>query len=161
MVSSQLRGEEGTESEGRDVQAGAPPGEPPPASTKHAKGAMASGDGGAEAGDGEAPPAAELLSVELARLRARSAVDPTVAGRSLAPAWIGAAAGVEDDEAEFLDAMADCLGAGLSLDTALACWHTGDLAYDPESDTDDDALDAATAPVTPHHPGTGRRLLVR
>jgi len=161
MGSSHLRGE--GEAEGSEVQTAAPPGQRLP-SKKHGRTAAAGDGGGDEAGNSDAPPAAELLGVELARLRARSAVDPSVAGRSLAPAWTGRAADVEDDEAEFLDAMADCLGAGLSLDTALACWHTGDLAYDPESgDADDEAgaLDATAPSVTPHHPGTGRRLLVR
>jgi hypothetical protein len=104
---------------------------------------------------------AERLAEELARLRARSAVDPAVARRSLAPAWIGPAAGVEDDEAEFLDAMADCLGAGLSLDKALACWHAGDLAYDPgDAEESDEPSVPVRAEPSAHH-GPGRRLLVR
>jgi hypothetical protein len=104
----------------------------------------------------------EQLGIELARLRARSAVDPAIATRTLAPAWNGSAAGVEDDEAEFLDAMADCLGAGLSLRNALDCWHAGDLAYQPDEDAaaDDEASFEAAVPEPPHHVA-GRRLLIR
>jgi len=121
--------------------------------------------------DDTAPSVDEQLTTELARIRARFAVDPVVVGRTLAPVYIGAVPEIEEDEAEFRDAMADCEGAGLPLETALACWHTGDLAVVPEDDADEDAEkdeDAARVsfeadqPERMSAPGAGhRRLLVR
>ena len=115
----------------------------------------------AEGEDSGAPSVDEQLSAELARIRARFAVDPVVVGRTLAPVYIGVPPEIEEDEAEFRDAMADCEGAGLPLETALACWHTGDLAVVPEEDADDEEEprrepDRLSAPSANH-----RRLLVR
>jgi hypothetical protein len=133
-----------------------------PASSKTGDASAASADT-PDDGSYEVASVDEQLGVELARLRARSAVDPAIATRSLAPAWNGSAAGVEDDEAEFLDAMADCMGAGLSLRNALDCWHAGDLAYDPDenaADADEAGFEGAV-PEPPHHAAGTRRLLVR
>lgn len=109
--------------------------------------------------------AAEHLSRDLARVRARFGVDPALAGRSLAPAWRSDAA-LEEDEAEFVDTVADCLGAGLSLDDALACWDTGELVYAASGD-DGAAVDgeseemAPVAVATPRHSSAAHRVLVR
>lgn len=103
---------------------------------------------------------AAQLAAELARVRARSATDPAIAGRSLAPAWIGGQVGLEDDEAEFIDTVADCVAAGLPLDTALECWRAGDLAYAPDDEQEEEeitqpGLSAAQSrrpPPDPLHP---------
>jgi hypothetical protein len=119
--------------------------------------------------DGESSVAAdpaEHLTRDLARVRAKFGVDPALASRSLAAAWKSETP-LEEDEAEFLDAVADCLVAGLSLDDALNCWDNGELAYQASEDgsTDGDAdRDDETAPVTlpsPRRPSTAHRVLVR
>ena len=74
------------------------------------------------------PTGVETARVELARVRARFGVEPensrrTVRGRLDLPS--GA---VEEDEAEFVDAMADCMSAGLPLGAAIAFWGLGALA---------------------------------
>lgn len=111
---------------------------------------------------------AEHLSRDLARVRANFGADPVLAGRSLEMAWKSEAA-VEEDEAEFVDTVADCLGAGLSLEDALSCWDTGDLVYQAadhevdeggagEGDADD------TVPIVqppPRRSPAGHRVLVR
>jgi len=75
---------------------------------------------------------------------------------------------MEEDEAEFIDAVADCLGVGLSLDAALNCWDSGGLFYDDgdADDADDAQLDLkdATLPsvaVHQHAHATGRRLVIQ
>lgn len=114
---------------------------------------------------GSAADATEHLTRDLARVRARFGVDPALAGRSLAPAWRSDAA-LEEDEAEFVDTLADCLGAGLSLDDALACWDTGELVYAASGDDGaaGDGESEETAPIavaTPRHSSAAHRVLVR
>jgi hypothetical protein len=124
---------------------------------------------GAPPGDPADP--VEHLTRDLARVRAKFGVDPVLAGRSLAAAWKSEAP-VEEDEAEFVDTVADCLGAGLSLDDALNCWDTGDLVYqaaDHEADEADDAgagdgdRDEPVPTVQPplRRSSTAHRVLVR
>ena len=99
----------------------------------------------------------EHLARQLARVRAKFGMDPAVARRSLEDAWISPTV-MEEDEAEFIDAVADCLGAGLPLEAALTCWDTGELARDADEE-EEETLDLSP-PYTPHV-ATGRRLLVR
>jgi hypothetical protein len=81
----------------------------------------------------------ERLSVELARLRANFGADPAVALVSFDGAWTAPTAAMEEDEAEFIDVVADCLGVGLSLDAALAYWDArGSSAEDTEDDEGND-----------------------
>jgi hypothetical protein len=96
----------------------------------------------AEAAQDAAIECAEHLSRDFARVRAKIAVDPVLAGRSLAAAWTTDV--MEEDEAEFVDAVADCMGAGLSLESALTGWDTGTLLADDADDVADD--DETTAP---------------
>jgi len=60
---------------------------------------------------------------------------------------------MEDDEAEFVDAVADCVSVGLSLDAALASWISGDLARGEEAEEQADVTPSAAsrlqADVTP------------
>jgi hypothetical protein len=107
---------------------------------------------------------AEHLTRDLARVRAKFATDPSLAPRSLEAAWMSDNPR-EEDEAEFVDTMADCLCAGLSLDDALTCWDRGDLVYDAAGDQAVDSDDEPIAPLvqqTARHvsPG-GHRVLVR
>jgi hypothetical protein len=110
---------------------------------------------------------AEHLTRDLARVRAKFGVDPALAGRSLAAAWKSETP-LEEDEAEFVDAVADCLVAGLSLDDALNCWDNGDLAYEASedgsgADGDPDREDE-TVPIplpAPRRSSTAHRVLVR
>ena len=110
--------------------------------------------------------ATERLTIELARLRAKFGADPAIARASLDDAWMSPTAAMEEDEAEFIDAVADCLGVGLSLDAALACWDSGGLLYDDEREADlDDADDGAGGALpealsAQHHLHAGRRHLV-
>lgn len=119
----------------------------------------------ARAGKGRTAPvdepmdAAERLVKELARVRARFAVDPADARDLLAEAWMSPTAPREEDEAEFVDAVADCLGAGLPLEAALSCWDSGELAY--EQDGDDDEAAPTVIAAAAHHSLSARRLLVR
>lgn len=117
------------------------------------------GAGGEADGSGERDEigAAEHLTRQLARVRAKFGLDPASARRSLSNAWTSPA-GVEEDESEFIDAVADCLGAGLPLEAALTCWDTGELARDAD-DEEDETIDLSP-PYVPHI-FTGRRLLVR
>jgi hypothetical protein len=107
--------------------------------------------------------ATERLTIELARLRAKFGADPAIAGTSLDDAWMSPTAAMEEDEAEFIDAVADCLGVGLSLDAALTCWDSGGLLYDDgDADDGDDATDVSMPAVAAHHAhATGRRLVVQ
>jgi hypothetical protein len=110
--------------------------------------------------------ATERLTIELARLRAKFGADPAIARASLDDAWMSPTAAMEEDEAEFIDAVADCLGVGLSLDAALTCWDSGGLLYDDQADgeldeVDDDGERPLAAVTAHHHPhGGGRRHLV-
>ncbi|HEX2657457.1 MAG TPA: hypothetical protein VHU40_04265 [Polyangia bacterium] len=128
-------------------------------------------------GDGNAEPdagveatreaAAEHLSRDFARVRARLAVDPALVGRSLEAAWTTDV--MEEDEAEFVDTLADCMGAGLSLETALTGWDIGTLVTDPIQETvaaeeyaEEDASDAYVTVAMAHRQTPGsRRVLVR
>jgi hypothetical protein len=117
----------------------------------------------AEAGADAAIEAAEHLTRDLARVRANFGMDPALAPRSLAAAWISPTDVTEEGEAEFVDAVADCLGAGLSLGAALDCWDNGDLFYDVADDSavvDEDA-GAMVVPITSAKHASGRRLFVR
>lgn len=111
--------------------------------------------------------AAERLTRELARLRAKFGADPAIASKSLDDAWTSPTAAMEEDEAEFIDAVADCLGVGLSLDAALTCWDSGGLLYDEAGDEaggeDGDEGDSSSLPaVAAHHAhATGRRLVIQ
>jgi hypothetical protein len=106
--------------------------------------------------------ARERLTIELARLRAKFGADPAIARASFDDAWTSPTAAMEEDEAEFIDAVADCLGVGLSLDAALTCWDSGGLFYaDGEADDADEVADASL-PVAVHHVHvTGRRLVIQ
>jgi hypothetical protein len=83
----------------------------------------------------------ESVQAELARVRARFGLDPAIPSRLLAGAWISPYGGVEEDEAEFVDALADCVSAGLSLDAAVASWASGGLASDDDEDDEDEEDD--------------------
>jgi hypothetical protein len=131
-------------------------------------------DGTAKAVD-EPMDAAERLVKELARVRAKFGMDPTDARELLAEAWMPPTAAIEEDESEFVDAVADCLGAGLPLEAALSCWDSGELAYEASADEEDappglemiaavsqaQAQALGNAHAHPHGPPSGRRLLVR
>ena len=119
-------------------------------------------EGGAEVGEADTQiDAAERLSVELARLRAKFGADPAASRISLEDAWMSPPVGMEEDEAEFVDAVADCLGAGLSLDAALTCWNRGELLYDANDDEADETAELLLPLAAAHHsPATGRRLIV-
>jgi hypothetical protein len=106
--------------------------------------------------------AAEHLSRDFARVRARLAVDPAMVGQSLAAAWTTHV--MEEDEAEFVDALADCMGAGLSLETALTGWDSGTLVADPsqEAADEEEPIDVYVAIPMAHQQAPGaRRVLVR
>ncbi|MEA2701115.1 MAG: hypothetical protein QOI66_5386 [Myxococcales bacterium] len=119
-------------------------------------------DGTAKAID-EPMDAAERLVKELARVRAKFGMDPTDARELLAEAWMPPTAAMEEDESEFVDAVADCLGAGLPLEAALSCWDSGELAYEASADEEEapPGLEMNAAVSQPHAPASGRRLLVR
>jgi hypothetical protein len=103
----------------------------------------------------------EHLTRDLARVRAKFGMDPPPGSPSLTKAWMSDAP-VEEDEAEFVDTLADCLGAGLSLQDALTCWETGDLASDDSQTAPaDDELTVAIPRIVPRRPTGGHRLLVR
>ncbi|HVR61989.1 MAG TPA: hypothetical protein VMU50_08825 [Polyangia bacterium] len=133
--------------------------------------AGAAAAGGSGAGEGEAGTAAgeamndgERLARELARVRAKFGMDPTDAREPLAEAWMSPTAAMEEDEAEFVDAVADCLGAGLPLEAALSCWHNDELAQtdeDPGGDDDDGAAHPTLTILAAHHAAAGRRLVIR
>ena len=121
-------------------------------------------DGDSEATREQFGAAAEHLSRDFARVRARLAVDPALVGRSLAAAWTTDV--MEEDEAEFVDTLADCMGAGLSLETALTGWDIGTLVTEPIQDTvaadEEDPSEAYVAVAMAHRQTPGsRRVLVR
>lgn len=86
------------------------------------------------------PTGVESARLELARVRARFGLDPEIPSQLLARAWTSPSGAVEEDEAEFIDALADCLSAGLPLGGAVAFWASGALAGDEKDDqgSDDD-----------------------
>ena len=63
---------------------------------------------------------------------------------------------MEDDEAEFVDAVADCVSVGLSLDAALASWISGDLARGEEAEEQADVTPSAASRLQAKH-----RIVVR
>ena len=106
------------------------------------------------------PTGVETARLELARVRARFGLDPANSPRRAAEAWTSPSGAVEEDEAEFVDALADCLSAGLPLGAAVEFWASGALARGEDDDrdgNDDDAeLSALTRPADTTswaHPG--------
>ena len=94
------------------------------------------------------PTGVETARVEFARVRARFGVDPDIPSQLFAGAWTSPSGAVEEDEAEFVDAMADCMSAGLPLGAAIRFWASGALAGgedDDQGDDDDRALSARPA----------------
>ncbi|HEY8926395.1 MAG TPA: hypothetical protein VIU64_18565 [Polyangia bacterium] len=114
-------------------------------------------------GEDDGIPPAEHLQQDFAKVRAKVAIDPVLASRSFSAAWTTDVM-EDEDEAEFVDAVADCLGAGFSLESALTGWDNGTLAADgseeaslfDESDRDDEA----TPSFPPRHTPTGGRRIV-
>jgi hypothetical protein len=108
--------------------------------------------------------AAGSVGEEVAHVRARFAVDPATPTR-LADAWTAPTGATEEDESEFVDAMADCLSVGLPIDAAVASWRSGTLEVTSESEEDDDdetgvfGEDEDTAVYDTHRP-SGRRRIV-
>jgi hypothetical protein len=92
-----------------------------------------------DGGDGGA--VGHAVTDEVAHARARFGVDPSTPTR-LADAWTAPSGVIEEDESEFLDAVADCLSVGLPLDAAVETWRTGSLQVAPvdhdEANSDDD-----------------------
>ena len=88
------------------------------------------------------PSVTETVRSELERVRAHFGLDPaTGSARYLAGAWSSPTGEVEENEAEFVDAMADCVSAGVPLAAAVASWSSGNLAEDVLDD--DEPADAA------------------
>jgi len=102
---------------------------------------------------------AEHLTRDFARVRARFGMDLALAPRSLDAAWSTDVI-VEEDEAEFVDTLADCVGAGLPLDSALTSWDTGTLVAD-DADEDDDLAPPQMLSIGRDSRRTGRRVYVR
>jgi hypothetical protein len=98
---------------------------------------------------------------EVAHVRARFAVDPSTPAR-LADAWTAPTGTTEEDEAEFVDAMADCLSVGLPLEAALASWRSGTLEV-TSADADDEEEEEPTGETTgvydPRQQGGRRRVI--
>ena len=114
----------------------------------------------AEAAHDAAIACAEHLARDFARVRARLGMDPVLAPRSLAAAWTTDV--MEEDEAEFVDAVADCMGAGLSLESALTGWDIGTLVVDDEEDSSEDDATAPPLVIAVRQPPRGnRRVYVR
>jgi hypothetical protein len=87
----------------------------------------------------------ETVRSELERVRAHFGLDPAAGSpRYLAGAWTAPTGSIEENEAEFVDAMADCVSAGLPLGAAVASWSSGTLAH--VDDVDDDAGEARRKP---------------
>jgi hypothetical protein len=86
------------------------------------------------------PTGVETARSELARVRARFGLDPANSPLLFAGAWTSPSGAVEEDEAEFVDALAGCLSAGFSLGAAVEFWASGALARgeDDERGNDDD-----------------------
>ena len=82
------------------------------------------------------PTGVETARVELARVRSRFGVDPEIPSQLFAGAWTSPSGAVEEDEAEFVDAMADCMSAGLPLGAAIMFWASGALARGEDEDDD-------------------------
>ena len=96
------------------------------------------------------PTGVETARVELARVRARFGVDPEIPSQLFAGAWTSPSGATEEDEAEFVDAMADCMSAGLPLGAAIMFWASGALAGGDDDDKgDDDDRDAGALIARP------------
>jgi hypothetical protein len=95
------------------------------------------------------------LRVQLARVRARFGLDPAIPSRVLDEPWTSPCGTVEADEAEFADALADCLSVGLPINAALASWMSGGLASDGEEEEQPEI-----EPLTEPHVSAGHRLAV-
>ena len=96
------------------------------------------------------PTGVETARVELARVRARFGVDPEIPSQLFAGAWTAPSGATEEDEAEFVDAMADCMSAGLPLGAAIMFWASGALAGGDDDDKgDDDDRDAGALIARP------------
>ena len=102
---------------------------------------------------------AEHLTRDFARVRARFGMDPALAPRSLDAAWTTDVI-AEEDEAEFVDTLADCVGAGLPLESALTSWDTGTLVAD-DGDEDDELAPPSMLAIARGSRRTGRRVYVR
>ena len=99
---------------------------------------------------GTEPTGVETARVELARVRARFGVDPEIPSQLFAGAWTSPSGATEEDEAEFVDAMADCMSAGLPLGAAIMFWASGALAGGDDDDKgDDDDRDAGALIARP------------
>ena len=72
---------------------------------------------------------------------------------------------MEEDEAEFVDAVADCMGAGLSLESALSSWDTGAMVADDDDDPggweDEAAVPTPMVVMAQRSPRGARRVYVR
>jgi hypothetical protein len=103
---------------------------------------------------------------EVAHVRARFGVDPTTPA-TLADAWTAPTGATEEDESEFLDAVADCVSVGVPMEAAVESWRTGSLEVSgaPGDDDDDETTvfgeDEQTGVYDPHKPGAGRRVIIR
>jgi hypothetical protein len=99
---------------------------------------MAKSRGGRGGESGVEPTGVKTARAELARVRARFGIDPAIPSRLLARAWTSPSGVVEADEAEFVDALVDCLSVGLPLNAAVASWTSGALARDDVGAQEDD-----------------------
>jgi hypothetical protein len=105
--------------------------------------------GGRGGESGLEPTGVETVRAELARVRARFGIDPAIPSPLLARAWTSPSGVIEEDEAEFVDALVDCLSAGLPLNAAVASWASGALARDDEDAQEDDQEDGEGELGTP------------
>ena len=99
---------------------------------------MEKSNGSGTTESGLEPTGVETARVELARVRARFGVDPEIPSQLFAGAWTSPSGATEEDEAEFVDAMADCMSAGLPLGAAIMFWASGALAGGGDDDRGDD-----------------------
>lgn len=113
-----------------------------------------------EAAEEAASACAEHLLRDLARVRARFGMDLALPRPALDAAWTTDVI-EEEDEAELVDALADCVGAGLSLESALTSWDSGALAADDEDAADDDELTPPLSLAIARGARGGRRVYVR
>jgi hypothetical protein len=101
------------------------------------------------------------VAEEVAHVRARFAVDPSTPSR-LADAWTSPTGTLEEDESEFLDAVADCLSVGLPMDAAVASWRSGSLELtEEERDDQDEWDDNADTGVWDPQKAASKRLLIK
>lgn len=102
---------------------------------------MERSNGSGSTESGLEPTGVETARVEFARVRARFGGDPQIPAQLFAGAWTSPSGATEEDEAEFVDAMADCMSAGLPLGAAIMFWASGALAGGGDNDqgNDDDS----------------------